>query len=179
MVLVGEDEQLGRDATQACGIECSHALVGIDAIVQLSVDAEDGGVPLIDETVGRVLIGLAGVRRLILVPIGIVVLPVREEHLLGVGIHGLEVEGTVMGDEALEALIVMASEVIDAETSERGSNGSQAVFVDIGQVLGGIVNSSEIVVHALASPVAGDFFAPLRAEPWQTVAVGCNNDIAL
>ena len=92
MVLVGEDEKFGGDATQACSVEGSHALVGIDAIVQFAVYAEDGGVPLVDEAMRGVLVGLAGVGRLVLSPVGVFILPVGEPHLLGVGIHRLEVQ---------------------------------------------------------------------------------------
>ena len=132
VVLVGEDEEFGGDAAQACGVEGSHALVGIDAIVQFAVYAEDGGVPLVDEAMRGVLVGLAGVGRLVFVPISIVVLPVGEPHLLGVGIHRLEVEGSVVGDEALEALLVMSGKIVDAESTERGTNGTEAVAVYIG-----------------------------------------------
>ena len=52
MVLVGEDEQFGGDATHFGGIEGGHGLVGKDAVVLLSVDAEDGRVPLVYEAVG-------------------------------------------------------------------------------------------------------------------------------
>ena len=54
VVLVGVEEQLGFDAFHAGGIEGAHALGGIDAVVFLAVDAEDGGVPLVNKAVGRV-----------------------------------------------------------------------------------------------------------------------------
>ena len=73
MVLVREDEELGRDATHAGGIEGTHALVGVDAIVLLAVDAEDRGVPLVDELVGAVLVSLLGVGSLVLVPVSVII----------------------------------------------------------------------------------------------------------
>ena len=87
VVFVGEDEQLGFDATQTGGVEGSHALVGVDAVVLLAVDAEDGGVPLVDEAMRRVVICPLGILRLVLVPIGIIVFPVGEPHLFRVSIH--------------------------------------------------------------------------------------------
>ena len=47
VVLIREDEELGWDATHTSGIEGTHTLIGIDAIVFLAVDAEDRGIPLI------------------------------------------------------------------------------------------------------------------------------------
>ena len=135
VVLVGEDKQLGLDALHACGIESTHTLGGIDAVVFLAMDAEDGGVPFIYKAMGGVLVGLTGVGCLVFVPVGIVVFPVAEPVLLGLGVHGLEVEGTVVGDEALEALVVMASEEIDGEAAEGSTYGSHAVFIDKGQIV--------------------------------------------
>ena len=143
------------------------------------MDAQNGGVPLVHEAVGRVGVGLAGVGGLVFVPEGIVVLPVGEPVLLGLRVHSLEVEGAVVGDEALEALVVVAGQVVHAEAAERGTHGTQAVFVYIRQVVGGIVDGHQIVVHALAGPVAAYFLAPLRAEAGQTVAVGGHNHIAV
>ena len=84
-----------------------------------------------------------------------------------------------MGNEALETLVVMASEVIDAEATERGANGSETVAIDIRQTVAGIVDGRQIVLHAQAGPVARDFLAPLAAEARQAVAVGGNDDVAL
>ena len=47
VVLVWEDEEFGRDATQASCIEGSHALVGIDTVILFAVDAEDWSIPLV------------------------------------------------------------------------------------------------------------------------------------
>ena len=49
VVLVGEDEKFGWDAAQTCCVECTEALVGVDAVVHLTVDAEDRCIPLVDE----------------------------------------------------------------------------------------------------------------------------------
>ena len=161
MVLIGEDEELGGYATHACGVECSEALVGVYAVVFLAVYAEDGRVPLVDEAVRRVLICALGVVCLVAVPVGILILPVREPSLLCVGVHRLKVEGTVVGDERLEALVVMAGEIVDREASEACAHTSQLVLVNERQVVGGIVDGCEIVVHALSGPVAADLLVPL------------------
>ena len=90
----------------------------VDAVVFFTMDAEDGSVPLIDKLVRRVLVGLVSIGGTVLVPIGIVVLPVGEPVLLGLGVHGFKIESTVMGDETLEALVVMTGEIIDGESTE-------------------------------------------------------------
>ena len=87
MVLVREYQQLGRYAFHACRIEGSEALVGVYAIVKLSVDAQYRCVPFVNETVGRVVVCSLGALCLVLVPECVVILPVREPHLLCVCIH--------------------------------------------------------------------------------------------
>ena len=42
----------GGEAAQTGCVESSHALVGIDAVVQFAVYAEDGRVPLVYEAMG-------------------------------------------------------------------------------------------------------------------------------
>ena len=49
MVFVRIDKQFGRNATHHGCIEGGHCLVGKNAEVLLSVDAEDRGVPFVDE----------------------------------------------------------------------------------------------------------------------------------
>ena len=49
MVLIGEDEQFGGYAFHACCIEGAHALGIVDAVVFLTVDAEDRCIPVIDK----------------------------------------------------------------------------------------------------------------------------------
>ena len=92
MILVWEDEQLGRNATHASRIEGSHALVCIDAIVFLAMDAEDRSVPLVYKLVRAVLVCLLGVDSSVFVPVSIIVLPVGEPNLLSVSTHAFEVE---------------------------------------------------------------------------------------
>ena len=124
MVLVGEDEKLCLDALHACCIEGRHSLCGVDAVVLLSVDAEYRGVPLVDETMWRVLVGLTCIVCLVLVPVSVVVFPVGEPILLGLGVHCFEVESTVMSYETLEALVVMTCEIVHAEATERSTYGT-------------------------------------------------------
>ena len=125
------------------------------------------------------MVGLLGVGHLRTVPVGLVVLPVREPVLFRLQIHRSEVEGTVVGDEGLEALLVDTCQIIDAEAAKRGTDGCQTVLVDERQILGSIVNSRQIVLHTLACPVAADFFLPFLSEAGQSVAVGGYDHIAV
>ena len=52
VVLVRVEEELSRNATQACSIEGTLALAAEDAVVLVTVDAEDGRVPTIYIEVG-------------------------------------------------------------------------------------------------------------------------------
>ena len=52
VIFIGEDEQLGRNATQLGSIECTHTLRGKDAEVFLTMNAEDGSIPFAYKAVG-------------------------------------------------------------------------------------------------------------------------------
>ena len=82
------------------------------------MDAENWRVPVVYGLMRTVLIRSAGILCHILVPVGIVVLPVGEPVLFGIRIHRLEVEGTIVGDEALEALVVVTCQIVYGEASE-------------------------------------------------------------
>ena len=45
-------------------------------------------------------------------PVSILVFPVREPSLLGIGIHTLQVESTIVREECLETLVVMTGEIV-------------------------------------------------------------------
>ena len=179
MVLVGIDEKFGGNALHAGGIEGSHTLVVVDAVVHLAMDTEDRCVPFIHKAMGRLGVGLAGIGSLVFVPEGVVILPIAKPCLLGVGVHRLKVECTIVRDEALEALVVIAGKPIYAESSKAGAYGSHAVLIYIGQVMGSIVDSREIVAHALTSPIATYSLVPFMTESRQSAAVGGNDDISM
>ena len=84
-----------------------------------------------------------------------------------------------MGDKALEALVVVAGKVIDGETAERGADGTETVFVNKREVVGSIVDGSQIVSHALARPVARDLLVPLAAIARQSATVRGDDHIAV
>ena len=143
------------------------------------MNTENRCIPVLNIFVRRIVIGLLGIGQLRTMPISLVVLPVREPVLFCLEIHRCKVEGTIMRDESLEALVMMTCEIIDGETSEAGSNSTQFIFIDIGQILRSIVDGSQIVFHALTCPVARDLFQPLLSEARQTATVGGYDDIAL
>ena len=84
-----------------------------------------------------------------------------------------------MCDEALEAAFVMSCQIIDREATKRGTDGSEAVFIDIRQVLHGIIYRGEVVLHALSCPVSADFLEPFLPEAWHTATVRGNHHITL
>ena len=112
MVLIRIDEELGWDAAHAGCIEGAHALIGIDAVNLFAVDAEDWSIPLVNELVRTVLVSLLGVGTLVLVTVSIDILPVREPSFLGIGIHALQDESPIVGEERLETLVVMTGEIV-------------------------------------------------------------------
>ena len=73
----------------------------------------------------------------------------------------------------------MTGEIVYGEAAETGSYGSKTVAVDIGKIVGGIVDGCEIVAHALSCPVAADCLVPLMAEAGQTAAVWCHDYVAV
>ena len=52
VVLIWEDKQLCGQSFHAGSIEGSHALGVVDTVVLLTMDAEDGGVPVLNVLVG-------------------------------------------------------------------------------------------------------------------------------
>ena len=126
-----------------------------------------------------VIVGTLSVGRHVLIPVSIIILPVREPVLLGISIHRLEVESTVVSDETFEALVVMTGKIVNREATERSAHATQTVFIDIRQVGCCVVNGAEIVVHALACPVATDLLVPLRTEAGKATTVRCYDDIAV
>ena len=141
MVLVGEDEQLGFYASHTGCIKGAHALSGVDAVVLLAMNTEDGGIPLIYEAVGAVLVSSLSTCCLVFVPVSIIVLPVREPVLFCLGVHSFEIEGTIVSDKALEALVVMAGQIVNREAAKAGTYGTHVVLIYVRKVLGSIIDS--------------------------------------
>ena len=108
MVFIGEDEELGGNTFHAGCIEGGHTLSIVDAVVLLAVDAEDGRVPLLHHLVRRVVVGLLGTWHLRTVPVGLIIFPVAEPVLFRLQVHSCQIEGTVVGNESLEALLMDA-----------------------------------------------------------------------
>ena len=178
MVFVGEEEELGVEAAHAgCG-EGALGLRVLNAEVALAVYAEDGGVPTVDKEVGRLgedALHLSVGRA---VPGSRAHVPVGEPHLFGFDVLLLGVVNAVVGDEALEALVVVAGQPVDAVTAEAGAHGTHAVAVGVG-LAGQVVDGAEVVEHALAGVVARYLLKPLHAKTGQTAAVGGNDDVVV
>ena len=132
MILVGEEQQLGGNTLEAGSIESAKALIGVDAVVFLAMDAKDRCVPLVDKLVWTGIIGATGIGRTVGIPVSIFLLPVGEPCFFGVRIHRLQVEGTVVCDEAFETSVVMTGKIINGEATETGTYCSHAVTVNIG-----------------------------------------------
>ena len=122
------------------------------------MDAEDGGVPLVDEVVGRVLeSALDG--GIVLQPWCAAEVPVGEPSLLCLCVLCLKVVNAVVSDESLETFVVIAGESIDAESTKTGSHTAQTLLVNVGQVAG-VVYGTLVVVHATAGVVGGNLLQP-------------------
>jgi len=76
------------------------------------MDAKNRCIPLVYKLMRTVLVSLLGVGTLILVPVSILILPVAEPSLLGIGVHALQIESSVVGEERLETLVVVTGEII-------------------------------------------------------------------
>ena len=87
VVLVREEQQFCRDSLHAGCIEGTHSLIGIDAVVLLAVDTKDWGIPVVNSFMWAVSISLACSIGLVLLPLSIIILPVREPSLLSIGVH--------------------------------------------------------------------------------------------
>ena len=65
-----------------------------------------------------------------------------------------------MSNETLESLVVMTGKIINGEPAKRCTDSSQPVFINERKVLGSIVNSCQIIVHALTCPVTANLLTP-------------------
>ena len=89
-----------------------------------------------------------------------------------------EVEDTRVGDECLEAFLVMTSQPVYREAAERGTYTTQAVSIYIG-LLGHLIDSGEVILHALATIVATDGLVPLKTESGEAATVRSHDDIVM
>ena len=101
-----------------------------------------------------VLVSLLGVGTLILVPVSIIILPVREPSFLGICVHALQIESSIVSEECLETLVVMTCKIIYRETTKAGTYTAQTILIYVWKIVGCIVDGRKIVVHALTSPVS-------------------------
>ena len=83
-----------------------------------------------------------------------------------------------MGNEGLEAFVVVSSQPINAVAAEAGTHGTEAVTVHIG-FAGEVVNGRKVVLHTEAGVIAADFFEPLHAEAGQAPTVGGDDDVVV
>ena len=111
-------------------------------------------------------------------PVGTAHVPVGKPFLFRFQVLHLHVEDTVVGDEGLEALVVVSGQPIDGEASEAGTYAAQAVLVNK-RFLGHFVDGRKVVFHALASVVAADGFVPFHSEARQAAAVGSHDDVVV
>ena len=141
------------------------------------MDDADGGVPTVDKEVGRVGIGVGGLG--VFLPVGAAEVPVGEPVLFGFEALLLEVEHAVVGEERLEAVIlVVACQPVYAVGTEGGTAGTDALGIDLGHILGEVVGGSHVVLHAESAIVAADFFTPFSAETGAATTVGGDDEVA-
>ena len=124
-----------------------------DAEVALAVDAEYGRVPLVGIEMGRMGKGILHFAISLTVPGRRLEVPVGKPHLFGFEILLLGVENAVVGDETLEALVVVAGEPINTIAAKAGTDGAKSLTVYVGFGCN-VVDGREIVAHTLAAVVA-------------------------
>ena len=112
VVLIGIDQQFSWYASHDGCIESRHGLVGQDAVVALAVDAEDRCIPLIHKQMWRAGVSLLG-NLVLLVPVWATQIPVHEPFLLCLEILHVDIEDTIVGNECLETLVMIACQPID------------------------------------------------------------------
>ena len=111
-------------------------------------------------------------------PISATHIPVGEPFFFRFEILHFHVEDTIVRDERFEALVVVAGQPIYGESSEAGTHASQTVFVYVG-FLADVINSGQLVTHALASIITADLFQPFHAESRKTATVRSYDDVVI
>ena len=182
--LVGEIEVAAGDVAHLGCVVGGHAFGGDDAEVEFAVDDTDGGVPLVDEEVGRVAVAFLD-PGVVPVPVGATEVPVVEPHFLGFEVLLFEVEHAVVCEEGFETsalvvaldVVVVSGEPVDAVAAEGGATGTDAFAVDHGEGCSP-VGGGHVVFHAESAVVAGDLLKPFHAEAGDAATVGGDDEVA-
>ena len=74
MVFIWENEQLSGNAPHASRIERSHALIGIDTIIFLAMNAKNRRIPLVNKLMGTIGVGATGIISSVGIPIRVIIL---------------------------------------------------------------------------------------------------------
>ena len=127
---------------------------------------------------GRGLEHLGTLALSVLVPGCLTHIPVGEPEFLGFHVLLLGIEDTVVSNEGLEALVVVAGKPVNAISAEACTHGTKALGINP-RLLGYVVDGRKVVLHALAGVVAADLLQPLHAETGKATAVGSDDNISL
>ena len=177
VVFIGIQQEFGRNAAQDGRVERCHALGSHDTVVEFPVDNQDRRIPFFYELMRGV--GEGALRHFVrLVPVRAAHVPVGEPEFLGFGVLLFHVEHPVVGDESLEAFVVVAGQPIDRECPVAGTDAAQLVLVDVRFLADGI-DGGQVVFHVLSGIVAADLFEPFHAESRHAAAVRCYDDVVV
>ena len=168
MALIREVDKTAGNAPQLSRRKGLHAFGYGNTKVPLPMDDQDGSVPVLDVVVRREY-RVADGRRV--QPVRALQIVIDEENLFGSSIHALQVEDASMGEKGLETLVVIPGQVEDRVAPEAGSHSAHPSFVHK-RLCCHVVYCSEIILHSLAAPVAGDLVIPCLSKTAKAPALG-------
>ena len=141
------------------------------------MDTKDRRIPFVHELMRRVRESTLS-RSVLLFPVRSTHIPIGEPHLFRFQILHFHIKDTIVGDKRLETFIMMTCQPIYGESTEAGAYTTQAILIYI-RFLGYLVNSSEIVFHALSAIIAADSLIPFQAKSGKTPTVRCHDNIVI
>ncbi len=172
-----EKEQLAGHIQQLCGIECGQSLGIGDPVIVLSVNDQNGRIPVPHKMMGRAGVGPHG-HHVFRLPGSASLFPVVEEHLVGGHVFHFGVEHPAVGDKSFEPPLVVPCQPENGKAPEAGPDGSQSLLVDEGLFFHH-VDGPEQILHGLAGVVPADLIGPLLSHGGHPAPVGCHNDVSV
>ena len=116
--------------------------------------------------------------RILFFPVCASHIPVGKPFFFSFQILHFHVEDAIMSNERFEPFVVMSGQPIYRESSEAGTYASQTIFVHI-RLFCHFIDSSEVILHTLATVIATNLFVPFHTESRQTATVRSNDDIII
>ena len=116
--------------------------------------------------------------RILFFPVSTAHIPVGKPFFFCLQILHFHIEDTVVGNECLEALVVMSGQPIHRKSSEAGTYTTQTITIHK-RLFGHFVDSREIILHTLTTVITADSLVPFQSEARKSATIRSYDDITV